>query len=79
MRDVKLVFAINHTIPYTEEYDNLVKDLFAGKIGGGSRVLPPLSSSPTTMTSKTTNCSFVSPFISAAMPGLAPVPPFCPE
>ena len=43
MRDVKLVFAINHTMPYTEEYDNLVKELFAGKIGEGSRVLPPLN------------------------------------
>lgn len=43
MRDVKLVFAINHTMPYTEEYDNLVKELFAGKIGDGSCVLPPLN------------------------------------
>lgn len=40
MRDVKLVFAINHTMPYTEEYDNLVKDLFAGKIGAGATILP---------------------------------------
>ena len=37
MRDVKLVFAINHTMPYTEEYDALVKELFVGKIGEGSR------------------------------------------
>ena len=43
MRDVKLVFDINHTMPYTEEYDNLVKELFIGKIGEGSRVLPPLN------------------------------------
>ena len=43
MRDVKLVFDINHTMPYTEEYDNLVKELFKGKIGEGSRVLPPLN------------------------------------
>ena len=43
MRDVKLVFAINHTMPYTEEYDNLVKELFVGKNGEGSRVLPPLN------------------------------------
>lgn len=43
MRDVKLVFDINHTLPYTEEYDNLVKELFIGKIGEGSRVLPPLN------------------------------------
>ncbi len=43
MRDVKLVFDINHTMPYTEEYDNLVKELFKGKIGEGSRVMPPLN------------------------------------
>ena len=43
MRDVKLVFAINHTMPYTEENDALVKELFAGTIGEGSRVLPPLN------------------------------------
>ena len=43
MRDVKLVFDINHTMPYTEEYDQLVKELFKGKIGEGSRVLPPLN------------------------------------
>ena len=43
MRDVKLVYSINHTMPYTEEYDCLVKELFAGKIGEGSRVLPPLN------------------------------------
>ena len=43
MRDVNLIFSINHTMPYTEEYDALVKELFAGKIGEGSRVLPPLN------------------------------------
>ncbi|MBQ9466668.1 MAG: acyltransferase [Muribaculaceae bacterium] len=42
MRDVKLVFSINHTMPYTDEYNNLVKELFAGKIGDGSMVMPPL-------------------------------------
>ena len=43
MNDVKLVFAINHTMPYTEEYENLIKELFKDKIGEGSRVLPPLN------------------------------------
>lgn len=43
MRDVKLLFGINHTMPYTEKYDNLVKELFAGNIGEGSRVMPPLN------------------------------------
>ncbi len=43
MRDVKLVYAINHTMPYTDEYDRLIQELFVGKIGEGSRVMPPLN------------------------------------
>lgn len=43
MRDVKLVFQINHTMPYTEEYDKLVRELFDGRIGKNSQVLPPLN------------------------------------
>ena len=43
MRDVKLVYAINHTMPYTDEYDRLIQELFVGKIGKGSRVMPPLN------------------------------------
>ena len=42
MRDVKLVFAINHTMPYTDEYNNLVKELFGDNLGDGVTVLPPL-------------------------------------
>lgn len=43
LRDARLVFNINHTMPYTEEYDRLVQQLFDGKIGKGSRVMPPLN------------------------------------
>lgn len=43
MSDVKLLFDINHSMPYTPESDSLVKELFKGKIGEGSRVLPPLN------------------------------------
>lgn len=42
MRDVKLVFGINHTMPYTDEYNNLVKELFGDNLGEGSTVMPPL-------------------------------------
>ena len=42
MRDVKLVFTINHTMPYTEEYNNLVKELFGDNLGDGATVMPPL-------------------------------------
>ena len=39
-KQAELVFKINHTMPFTEEYDNLVKELFKGKIGKNSRVMP---------------------------------------
>ena len=42
-KQAELVFKINHTMPFTEEYDSLVKELFKGKIGRNSRVLPPLT------------------------------------
>ena len=42
MRDVKLIFTINHTMPYTEEYNNLVKELFGDNLGDGATVMPPL-------------------------------------
>ena len=42
MRDVKLIFTINHTMPYTEEYNNLVKELFGDNLGDGAMVMPPL-------------------------------------
>ncbi len=43
MHDAKLVFQINHTMPYTEEYDKLVHELFDGRIGANSQVMPPLN------------------------------------
>ena len=42
MRDVKLVFEMNHTMPYTEAYNNLVKELFGDNLGEGAMVMPPL-------------------------------------
>lgn len=35
MKQAQLVFKLNHTMPYTPEYDALVQELFAGKIGEG--------------------------------------------
>lgn len=40
IRCAQLCFKINHTMPYTEEYDRLVSELFTGNIGEGSRVMP---------------------------------------
>lgn len=43
IRCSQLCFKINHTMPYTEEYDALVKELFMGNIGENSRVMPPVT------------------------------------
>lgn len=40
INDAQLCFKLNHTMPYTEEYDDLVKQIF-GEIGEGSRVMTP--------------------------------------
>lgn len=42
-RCTELCFKINHTMPLSEEYNALVKELFLGNIGEGSRVMPPIS------------------------------------
>lgn len=42
-RCVELCFKINHTMPLSDEYNSLVKELFLGNIGEGSRVMPPIT------------------------------------
>lgn len=41
-RCAKLCFKLSQTMPYTEEYESLVKELFRGNIGEGSRVMPSI-------------------------------------
>lgn len=43
IRDAQLVFKINHTMPFTDEYNSLVAELFDGRMGQGSMVMPPLT------------------------------------
>lgn len=43
VRCAQLCFRNNHTMPYTEEYDALVKELFMGNIGENSRVMPSVT------------------------------------
>ena len=40
VKEVQLCFKLNHTMPFTDDYNNLVKELF-GEIGEGSRVMTP--------------------------------------
>lgn len=43
VRCTELCFKINHTMPLSEEYNALVRELFLGNIGEGSRVMPPIT------------------------------------
>lgn len=39
----QLIFRINHTMPFTPEYDSLVKELFGDRIGEGTRITAPFN------------------------------------
>lgn len=39
----EIVFKINHTMPNTEEYNNLLKELFGENIGENSTVMAPIA------------------------------------
>ena len=43
VRQAQTLFSLNHTMPFTPEYDALVNELFDGNIGDGSRVMPGLT------------------------------------
>ena len=40
MKEAQNCFKLNHTMPYTDEYNALVKELF-GEFGETSRLMPP--------------------------------------
>lgn len=42
-RCARLMFQLNHTMPYTEEYSAILKELFGSNLGEGSYVSAPLS------------------------------------
>lgn len=43
IRCAQLCFKINHTMPYTPEYNALIKELFLNNIGENSRMMPPMT------------------------------------
>ena len=42
-RQSQLLFQLNHTMPYTEEYNHLLRELFGNNLGEGSSIAPPLN------------------------------------
>ena len=43
VRQAQVLFKLNQTMPYTEEYDRLLKELFGNGLGKGVRVMPGLT------------------------------------
>ena len=39
----EIVFKLNHTLPNSEEYDSLLKELFGDKLGENSRIMAPIA------------------------------------
>ena len=42
-RQAELLFQINHTMPFTKEYNQLIQALFKENLGENSRITPPLN------------------------------------
>ena len=42
-RQTKILFQINYTMPFTDEYNHLLKELFGNNLGDGSMISPPLN------------------------------------
>ena len=41
-RQAQLIFKLNHTMPMTEEYADVLKELFEDRLGAGSVIAAPL-------------------------------------
>lgn len=42
-KQAQMMFALNHTMPRTEEYNALLKELLGDRIGEGSMIAPPIA------------------------------------
>lgn len=42
IRSTQLCYKLNHTMPYTDEYDAVLKELFGDNLGEGSRLNAPI-------------------------------------
>ena len=43
IRQAQVLFKLNHTMPYTDEYNALVKELFGDNLGEGGWIMPGLT------------------------------------
>lgn len=43
IRAAQVMFKLNHTMPFTDEYNALLKELFGDNLGNGSYIAAPIS------------------------------------
>ena len=43
LKDNKFMFEINHTLPMSEEYNELLKDFFGDNLGENSMIVAPIA------------------------------------
>ena len=39
----QLIFTLNHTMPFTDEYNNILKEIFGSRLGDGSTIMAPVN------------------------------------
>ena len=51
-RSAQLLFRLNHTLPFSEEHNALLRELLGKNLGEGSTIAPPLSGATLDMLNK---------------------------
>ena len=80
----QIVFKINHTMPNTDEYNNLLKELLGANLGENSMVMAPIAGAAfdhikignNVLMNMTDRFCFASRYISKKEHGLVPVQVF---
>lgn len=66
----QLVFKLNHTMPFTEEYADILKELFGDKLGEGSILAAPITGAALNMLTIGRNCFINSNLLAMARGGI---------
>lgn len=69
-KQMQLIFKFNHTMPCTPEYDEVMNELFAGRIGEGSYVAAPIYGAEIDQIVIGKNCYINNNFLAMARGGI---------
>lgn len=66
----QLVFKLNHTMPFTDEYAEILKELFGDRLGAGSILAAPITGAALNMLTIGKNCFINSNLLAMARGGI---------